>query len=146
MMANYKGVAALCVKPDEPKLLMVLQGMPGQPPTWTLPGGPIDVDETPEQAVVREAKEDAGLDVTVKRLYQKQEGTTHDLKKRPYAFECHYFVVTSNSDVLRPQDPDQLVYRAEWIDQQTFRSLGLYYEYQREVIKAFWTELRTHDA
>lgn len=140
-MANYKGVAALCVKSGESKLLMVLQGMPGQPPTWSLPGGPINAEETPEQVVVREAKEDAGLDVKIQRLYQKQEGTAHDLKKRPYKFECHYFVVHADGDALHPQDPDQLVYRAEWIDRQTFRSLGLYYEYQREVIQAFWDEL-----
>jgi len=145
-MANYKGVAALCVKSDEPKLLMVLQGLPGQPPTWSLPGGPINADETPEQAVVREAKEDAGVQVKIERLYQKQEGTTHDLKKRPYEFECHYFVVAADSHALRPQDPDQLVYRAEWIDRQSFDSLGLYYEYQRQIIESFWDELGPHAA
>lgn len=140
-MAHYQGVAALCVKSDEPKLLMVLQGMPGQPPTWTLPGGPMKPDESPEQAVARECKEDAGLDVEVGKLYKHQEGTAQDLKKRAYEFECHYFEVKASSDALRPQDPDQLVYRAEWIGRDEFRNLGLYYEYQREVIKSYWDEV-----
>ena len=34
---------------------------------WTLPGGGVESNETPEQAVVREIKEETGLDVKVKR-------------------------------------------------------------------------------
>lgn len=140
-MSNYKGVAALCVKSDESKILMVLQGMPGQPPTWTLPGGPMKPDESPEQAVARECKEDAGINVDVGDLYKHQEGTAQDVKKRAYGFECHYFEVKSPTDTLQPQDPDQLIYRAEWIAEHQLKDLGLYYEYQREVIKAYWNGL-----
>ncbi len=139
-MAHYKGVAALCVKSDEPKILMVLQGMPGQPPTWTLPGGPMKPDESPEQAVARECQEDAGLSVKVGKLYKHQQGTAQDFKKRAYEFECHYFEVNASSTALQPQDPDKLVYRAEWIAHPQLKDLGLYYEYQREVIEAYWKE------
>lgn len=35
---------------------------------WTLPGGGIHDNETPEQAIVREVKEETGLDVTICQL------------------------------------------------------------------------------
>ncbi len=35
---------------------------------WTLPGGSVEAGETPEQAVVREVKEETGLDASVARF------------------------------------------------------------------------------
>ncbi len=41
------------------------------PNLWAFPGGRADGDETPEQAVVREVKEEVGLDFTPKKLFAK---------------------------------------------------------------------------
>lgn len=139
-MKRWEGVAALCVKPGESRLLMVLQGKPGQPPAWALPGGELKPGESPEQGIIREVREDAGLDVKIKRLYDKQEDTAEDGKKQPYRFASHYFEVETNSKTLQPQDPDQQVYRAEWISKDQFTALGLLYEYQRKVINSYWAE------
>ncbi len=39
------------------------------PGKWEVPGGGIDVGESIEQGVMREVKEEAGIDVTVKDLF-----------------------------------------------------------------------------
>ncbi len=55
---------------------------------WTIPGGHIELGETMEQAVVREVKEEVGLDVHVVRLLLIQEAiyTSQFWKKRHYIF------------------------------------------------------------
>ncbi len=140
MAKSWEGVAALCLKPGEPRLLMVLQGKPGQPPAWTLPGGELVGGELPEKVVVREALEDAGVKVQVVRLYRKQQGKAEDARRQPYDFISHYYEVKPADVKLHPRDPNEQTYRAEWIGRDQIEDLGLMYEYQREVIQSFWSE------
>ncbi|WP_051964874.1 NUDIX hydrolase [Deinococcus misasensis] len=45
---------------------------------YVFPGGGIDAGETPEQAVVREVKEELGLEVRVERLFTEVHGQSHE--------------------------------------------------------------------
>ena len=40
----------------------------GDSNTWGFPGGAVEIGETPQQAAVREVKEETGLDVEVEKL------------------------------------------------------------------------------
>ena len=55
---------------------------------WTIPGGHIELGETMQGALVREVKEEVGLDVSVERHLLTQEAifTTQFWKKRHYIF------------------------------------------------------------
>lgn len=51
------------IRDDAGRLLMILRGHEPGKGLWSIPGGRIEPDETPEQAVVREVREETGLDV-----------------------------------------------------------------------------------
>jgi ADP-ribose pyrophosphatase YjhB (NUDIX family) len=46
-------------------VLLVLRGTEPGRGLWSIPGGRIEADETPEQAVIREMREETGLEVVV---------------------------------------------------------------------------------
>lgn len=51
----------------EGHVLLALWNEP-EPPMWTLPGGGIELDESLEDGIVREVREETGYDVVVGRL------------------------------------------------------------------------------
>ena len=53
---------------DEGKLLMQLRNKAPEKGYWSIPGGKVELFETFEDAVVREIKEETGLDVEVGKL------------------------------------------------------------------------------
>jgi ADP-ribose pyrophosphatase YjhB (NUDIX family) len=55
-------IAAALIEKDE-KLLMVQEGREDVKGKWNLPAGHADLGEDPIKAVIREAKEETGLDV-----------------------------------------------------------------------------------
>lgn len=48
------------------------------PPGWALPGGFVDIGETLEQAAVREAQEETGLEVEIVRLFHAYSDPARD--------------------------------------------------------------------
>jgi 8-oxo-dGTP diphosphatase len=57
------------------KVLMVKQYVQRGDIVWNFPGGGIEENETPEQACIRETKEETGFDIKIERLL-----TTHNNK------------------------------------------------------------------
>lgn len=54
---------------------------------FVLPGGHIDQNETPEQAVVREVREETGLSVTIQKLLRTE---TDGLGNTQHIYSCNY--------------------------------------------------------
>jgi 8-oxo-dGTP pyrophosphatase MutT (NUDIX family) len=53
---------------------------------WCLPGGSIEPGETPEQAVVREVKEETGLTVGIRRKLFREKATVNGIPFLIHAF------------------------------------------------------------
>ena len=59
--------------------------------TWALPGGWCDVDISPAENAIKEVKEEAGLDVIVKRVIAVQDREKHNLPIYAYKV-CKIFM------------------------------------------------------
>jgi len=62
------GSYAICLDREDRILLCRLAANEPEPGAWTLPGGGVEEGETPEQAAVREVREETGYDVQLVRL------------------------------------------------------------------------------
>jgi ADP-ribose pyrophosphatase YjhB (NUDIX family) len=131
---------------------MVLQGCPDEEPSWAVPGGSIEPGEPPEQAAIREVKEETGLEVRIVCLYAVVEGM-----KEYGAYRVHYFQgdivggkapktsgVLETSEVLKvvggeakAGDPDGLIHRVAWVPADRLPDLRLSHEDQRQVLMEF---------
>ncbi|MEW5975369.1 MAG: NUDIX hydrolase [Acidobacteriota bacterium] len=75
---------------DAASVLLVRRGKPPGQDQWSIPGGAVRLGETLESAVVREALEETGLEVSpvcigkvLERIHRDQDG----------AIEFHYIIV-----------------------------------------------------
>jgi 8-oxo-dGTP diphosphatase len=110
-------VCAAIIK--ESKILMVYVE-DGPDKYWTLPGGGIEINETHEEAVIREVKEETGLDVTVERLLFQQKYSLG---------QCYGYLVSmlNNTQIAKlGYDPEleineQVLKKIEWIDMNSLR-------------------------
>jgi 8-oxo-dGTP diphosphatase len=65
---KFAGRTATAIIPFPPdKILLIKRSTPPFVGYWALPGGRVDHGETVEQTIVREVKEETGLDITIMR-------------------------------------------------------------------------------
>lgn len=80
--------------------------MPGR---WGLPGGKIEKGETPEEAVIRETKEETGINIKSPRLFHISEGRFHYYITNN--FNTNEVVLCNEHDDYQWADIDQLEYK-----------------------------------
>lgn len=56
---------------------------------WVFPGGEIDEGETKEKALVRECKEELGIDVQVNKLFMELLQIVYEKEQQEYFFLCN---------------------------------------------------------
>lgn len=83
----------------ENKLLLVRERADG---LWTLPGGWIDVNESPSEAAVRETKEETGFDVAAIRLLALWDRLKHDHPPSPWPhiYKCIFHCELISGEAL----------------------------------------------
>ncbi len=66
-MKRIRVVAALLARADDPSRYVVQQRLPkgDRSNLWEFPGGKVEVGETDEAALIRECREELGIEVTV---------------------------------------------------------------------------------
>ncbi len=111
-------VAALIRRGDD--ILLVQEQGPGDPePLWMLPGGVVEPGEMLQQALVREVKEETGLDASPPGLllYTVQFDNPYPRAagRAPYLSTTFTFQVDRWAGELSVNDPDKLVLTAEFV-------------------------------
>lgn len=84
----FVGVGAVVVS-DE-KVLLVKRGQQPLAGQWSLPGGAVEVGETLEACLLRELREETGLEVEVGPVVEVFDRITHDAAGR---VEYHFVLV-----------------------------------------------------
>ena len=64
-------VGAYAVLVDDRERILLARWNEGPTPAWTVPGGGVEEGETPEQAAVREVREETGYEIELIRLLGK---------------------------------------------------------------------------
>jgi len=95
---------------DKHQLLLGLRKSAHAHGTWCAPGGHMEYGETNEQAAIREAKEETGLDISPNNVILK--GTTNDFFKESgkHYITLHLFC-TKYSGTPKIMEPNKC---AEW--------------------------------
>ena len=86
-MRKYTGKTATAIIPfAQDKILLVKRGTVPFKGYWALPGGRMDPDENIEQTIIREVKEETGLDVTLVRKIGEyiEKGVKDDVEYEYY--------------------------------------------------------------
>ncbi len=105
------GVGALIIKNG--KLLLIRRGAkPGQG-RWSIPGGLVELGERVRDAVVREVKEECGLDIEVEGLMDVFDSIIRDEKGRvQYQFVVVNFLAKIQGGILENADD---VLEVRWV-------------------------------
>lgn len=97
-----KTTTAIIIFPEERILLVKRLTVPFRG-YWALPGGKLDAGEHADHAVVREVKEETGLDVKiVRKIGEYQESGVQDGIK--YDFRATCFLVTPVKGYIKRQE------------------------------------------
>jgi 8-oxo-dGTP diphosphatase len=111
-MPDEWSIAAAVVRRDE-EILMVLQAGPGEKPVWSIPGGRIEPGEFVVDALIREAREETGIEIVepgrIAFLAQVDD------RRVGYFATVWTWEVASWRGEINAADPDGFVREAAWV-------------------------------
>ena len=114
-MKTIRVVAAIII--EEGKVFATQRGYGDFKGGWEFPGGKIDEGETPEQALVREIKEELDTEIKVLELLDTVE---YDYPKFHLSMDCFICKIESGDLVLKEHEASawltkETLYNVDWL-------------------------------
>ena len=106
------------IKDDLGRLLLIKRGHPPAAGLWSLPGGRIEPGETDAEALVREMREETGLEIEAGQLI----GTVRRPGQDGGVLDIRDYAAAVTGGTLRPGDDAA---DARWVDASELASLPL---------------------
>lgn len=111
-MKTVKVVAAIII--DDGKVFATQRGYGEFKDGWEFPGGKIEMNETPEEAIVREIKEELDTEIKVVELLETIE---YDYPKFHLSMDCFICEVEHGNLDLKEHEA------ARWLTRETLNSV-----------------------
>lgn len=87
---------------DDKKILLVKESLDGK---WSLPGGWADIGYTPKETIIKEFKEETGLDVIPERLLAVFDKKMHAHPPQPfYVYKMVFYCKLTSSEIIKGFD------------------------------------------
>ena len=128
-------VGAFVIKNE--KILMVNHKREGRYDFWVSPGGGVKGMESLEEAVIREVKEESGLNVSVKKLMYIEQ--MHFPKERSVKFWYHCELINGTLDCAAEEAVIEYIVDASFMDKQALESNEVYPPMLKE---DFWEKVK----
>ena len=111
-MKTVRVVAAIII--DDGKVFASQRGYGEFKDGWEFPGGKIDAGETPEEALIREIKEELDTEIVVKELLDTVE---YDYPKFHLSMDCFICKIKAGELVLKEHEA------SKWLTKETLDSV-----------------------
>ena len=111
-MKTIRVVAAIII--ENGKVFATQRGYGEFKDGWEFPGGKIEPDETPEEAIVREIKEELDTEVKVQELLDTVE---YDYPNFHLSMDCFICKIVAGDLVLKEHEA------AKWLTKETLESV-----------------------
>ncbi len=106
------------------RVLLVRRARPPLEGYWGLPGGGVELGETVEDAVVREVKEETGLDVNVRRYLGYKDAIERDGAGRVrWHYVIHFFEAAVPEGAGLTPTPSDDAAEARWFTPEELHDL-----------------------
>jgi len=139
-LAPLVGVGGVVV--HESRVLLVQRGTEPLKGRWTIPGGLIDVGETLREAVIREVKEETGLDVEPVELIELLDRIHREDERVRYHYVIADYLCRVTGGTLGAASDAAAV---RWVERAEWNSHGALKidPITTRVIEAAWQRVRT---
>ena len=105
--------------------------------TWELPGGRLNAQEDPRAGLVRELKEELGVDVVVEQPIFI--GKFHHTRDKSDALAVFYKATLGDEAIQFTVDPIEIA-EMQWVDQATWQNYK-YYDEVKNALEAYFSTI-----